>query len=707
MPRPPRPEDVYAFRVPSAPRLSPDGSRVVFALQTVAPRFDGYRHAIWTVPADGSSAPRRLTLGAKHDGSPRFSPDGATLAFVSDRRLAVEEEPAAPKEPKDREDGTQVHLLPLDGGEARRLTDLPRGVEGFEWAPDGKHLAVLSASVGATQEEDARARAKAATRKPTEPPESDFHYLDRLQYLFNGAGFVYHRKPRLWLVDAATGEARALTDGLAPENHPAWSPDGTRVAFAADRRRDRDVRWRSDVWVADVDSARVTRVTGGTGYFDLPTWLPDGRTLAVLGHRFPAGAGSRNDIWLFPADGSEASPGGGRNLSGRHDLMIGAAMNSDVVPGEEPRLIVVDDGEAILFTAPTRGTYELWRLAVPDGNLQRLTEGRQYVSSFDARLLADGATRVAYLRSSSTELSDVHVVDLGAAGPRDAHKITGLNDEALADVSLGEPEERWVHVDGSDVQGWFVPAGDGTAPLVTEIHGGPQSLYGSAPFWEFHVLAGAGIGVYYSNPRGSEGYGQAFAAGNFRDWGTGPMRDVIAGIDALVADGRADESALGVTGGSYGGYLTNWILAHDQRFAAGLTERSVADLAALVLTGDLAGGEFGVLEFGAQPWEDPDIYRALSPLTHAARITTPLLIQHAENDLRCTVAQAEMLFGVLRTLKRPVRLMRVPDETHELTRSGTPFRRVENLVQVRDWFRHFLVDRKTGLPPLPKNRAGK
>src|SRR3954454_4422949 len=221
MPRPPRPEDVYAFRVPSAPRLSADGSRVVFALQTVAPRFDGYRHAIWSVPADGSSTPRRLTLGAKHDGSPAFSPDGATLAFISDRRLAVEEEPAAPKEPKDREDGNQVHLLPLDGGEARRLTDLPRGVEGFEWAPDGRQLAVLSASVGATHEEDARARAKARTRKPTEPPESDFHYVDRLQYLFNGAGFVYNRKPRLWLVDAATGEARALTDGLAPENHPA------------------------------------------------------------------------------------------------------------------------------------------------------------------------------------------------------------------------------------------------------------------------------------------------------------------------------------------------------------------------------------------------------------------------------------------------------------------------------------------------------
>jgi dipeptidyl aminopeptidase/acylaminoacyl peptidase len=704
MPRTPRPEDVYRFRLPSAPRLSPDGSRVVFTLQTVGPAFDAYRHALWSVPADGSEPPHQLTLGMKHDTQPRFSPDGGTLAFLSDRRLAVEEEPEAPKEPKEREDGGQVHLLRLDGGEARRLTDLPRGVDGFEWSPDGRRLVVLSASIAATPKEDARARGKAGKRKPTEPPEPDFHYVDRLQYLFNGKGFVYHRKPRLWIVDAESGKARALTDGVAPENHPAWSPDGTRVAFAADRRRDRDIRWRADVWVADVESGRVTKVTGGNGYFDNPTWLPDGRSLAVVGHRFPAGAGSRPDVWLFAADGSESGRDGGRNLSGRHDLTIGAAMNSDLVPGEEARLVVVDGGRSILFLAPSCGSYELWRIEVADAGLERLTGGRHYLSSFDAVALSDGRTRVAVLRSSPTELSDVHVLDADTAGMT---RITRLNDEALADIAIVEPEERSVHVDGREVQGWFVPAGEGTAPLVTEIHGGPQTLYGWSPVWEFQVLAGAGMGVWYANPRGSEGDGQEFAAANFRDWGTGPMRDVMAGIDSLVAEGRADGARLGVTGGSYGGYLTNWIVAHDRRFAAALTERSVSDLASLILTGDLAGGEFGVLEFGAQPWDDPDVYREQSPITYASQITTPLLIQHAENDLRCTITQAEMLFAVLRSLKRPVRLMRVPDESHELTRSGAPFRRVENLIQVRDWFRHFLVDGKRGLPPLPKARAGK
>ena len=178
-------------------------------------------------------------------------------------------------------------------------------------------------------------------------------------------------------------------------------------------------------------------------------------------------------------------------------------------------------------------------------------------------------------------------------------------------------------------------------------------------------------------------------------------------MDALVADGLADPDRLGVTGGSYGGYLTSWIVGHDRRFRAAISCRSVNDLTSQMMTGDIAGPEFGRLEFGAAPWEDPALYREQSPLTHAGQIRTPLLIQHAENDLRTPIGQGEELFTVLRSLRRPVRMMRVPGETHELTRSGTPFRRVENFVQVGAWFRHFLVDGKSGLPPLPKARGGK
>jgi dipeptidyl aminopeptidase/acylaminoacyl peptidase len=716
--RPLAPEDLYRLRIPTDPRLSPDGSSATVTLQTSAPRRDGYRQSIWLIPLGGGE-PRQLTLGARSDHHARFSPDGRTLGFLSDRRLQVEEEPEAPKDPKDREDATQVHLLPLDGGEARRLTDLPRGITGFAWAPDGSQLVVTTSSRAATRKDDRRLRGFNDKRAQTDPPESDYRYIDRLNYMFNGAGFIYDSVAQLWIVDVATGDARRLTEGRTAAEDPAWSPDGTKIAYTTNLARHHDLAFRSDIVVVDVATGRRTRVSGGgDSAFFSPAWLPDGKTIVTLGGRRPAND-YRFDIWLFAADGSEAGVGGGRNLSGRHDLMPGSSMNSDITPGEPIRLIPSADGRWVSFIAPIAGSYELWRISTADGTPEQLTNGNHYISSFD-----QVGTRAVINRSAPTATADVWVRD--DDGDARLRQVSRFNEAALADVDLIEPQERHVEVDGRLIQGWFIPgrvtaapaeAGTGAAPrskprrdpgpLVTEIHGGPHTLYGWSPVLEFQVLAGTGIGVFYSNPRGSEGYGLEFNEANRRDWGPGPMRDVIAGIDALVADGLADPERLGVTGGSYGGYLTNWIVAHDHRFRAAITCRSVSDMAMLFLTGDISGGEWAEVEFGATPWDDPAYFREISPLTYASQIQTPLLIQHSERDLRTTVGQAEALFTVLRSMKRPVRMMRVPDETHELTRSGTPHRRAENLVQVRDWFRHFLVDGKRGLPPLPKDRAGR
>ena len=626
------------------------------------------------------------------------------LAFLSDRRTIVEEEPTRPAEPAKREDATQVYVLSLDGGgEARRVTDLPRGVTGFEWSPDGRSLVVTSSSRAASYLDDVRVRRRTIRPEPGAPPESDLRYIDRLDYMLNGTGFTYDKVEHLWIVDVASGSARRLTDGPTSETDPAWSPDGRRIAFAANRRRDHDLIERTDVFVADALSGEVSAITAGSqSLFGHPTWLPDGRTIAVLGHRLPAGSGSRNDIWLFAADGSDARPDGGRNLSAEHDLMPGAGMNSDVTIGEEAQLAASPDGGWLTFSAPIDGAYELWRVAVADGALERLTEARHYISSWDQQAGSAGRRRIAYLRSTPTETADVWLLDGG-----ESRQLTSFNRDVLDDVELRAAEECRVTVDGRDIQGWLIPAGTGRRPLVVEIHGGPHTLYGWSPVWEFQLLAANGISVFYCNPRGSEGYGQAFNAANRRDWGPGPMRDVLAGVDALIADGRADPDRLGVTGGSYGGYLTNWIVGHDERFRAAMTCRSVADMTMLHLTGDISGVEWARLEFGAAPWEDPAFFREMSPLTHAERIRTPLLIQHSEKDIRTTIGQAEALFTTLRSLRRPVRLMRVPEETHELTRSGTPFRRVENLEVVLGWFRHFLVDGRRRLPPLPRIHGGR
>jgi dipeptidyl aminopeptidase/acylaminoacyl peptidase len=706
------PDDLYRLRVPSQVRLAPDGLVVVFSVQSTTARRDGYVHSIWGVPTDGSEEPRQLTRGAWHDTSPRISPDGRLLAFLSDRRTHVETAPAkeTPAASGKREDVVQVYVLPLNRpGEALRVTDLPRGVTSFEWSPDGKRLAVLSPSAGATKDEDRRRRGldePAANGMPT----SDYRYVDRLSFLHNGRGFVYDSRPQLWVVDLDPGDVRRLTNVDWSVDMPAWSPDGTRIAYCTDERRDADFDPRSHIFVVDVDSGSRTRITdAGRADFSAPTWLPDGRTIACLGHRYPAHAGSRSDVWLFTADGSDSGRDGGRNLSACHDLMPATSMNSDITPGEPARLVASADGAWLTFSAPCDGSYELWRISTDEGRLERLTEGREYISGFD-QIEVDGRRRLAFIRSTPTDLPDVWAQSDGEA-PR---RLSSLNDVVLDDVELVEPVERSYEVDGRLIQGWLIEPAESSGfrrpgPLAVEIHGGPQTQYGWSPVLEFQVLAGTGMSVFYCNPRGSTGYGQWFADANFRDWGDGPTRDVLAGVDALVAEGIADSRHLGVTGGSYGGYLTNWIIGHDRRFAAAFTARSVSDMTSLMLTGDLAGVDPKMF-IGANPWEEPEFYRDASPITYIASCTTPLLIQHAEEDLRCPIGQAEELFAVLRAHRRPVRFMRVPAENHELTRGGTPFRRVENLTQVRDWFRHYLVygkRRLRRLPPLPHARAGK
>ncbi len=707
MARAPRADDLYTLRVPTDVRISPDGRRVCFVVKEVAPDKDGYRQSLWMAPFDGSEPARRLTLGAKNDTSPRWSPDGRWVAFLSDRGSVLRAGGAddRPKDPaaaaaaagKPPTDATQVWLLPTDGGEASQLTRLPESVSDIAWSPDGRRLCIVSAATSASR--------PASKRQPGDPPDRDFRLIDHLQYMLNGAGFIYDKPPNLWVVDVGDGAARRITSGKSVDEEPTWSPDGRRICFVSRRHPDADLTWRYDLYLVGADGGKVTRVSGGRGdrTFTHPAWSPDGKWLAAMGHRYPAGNASRNDVWRFRVGADEE----GDNLSGASDLMIASGMNSDLFGFADPHLHWDGNGKSILFAAPIEGSYELWRVVIDGHRVERLTEGHHVVTRPDAAPAGD-RVRVAAIRLSGEETPDIVGYEfpaLGALPPRpvEHRRLSQLMGAAWGEVQPAVPVERWHEVDRRRIQGWFLEAKGRSgkpAPLVVEIHGGPATLYGWSLIWEWQCLVAKGMSVYACNPRGSQGYGEEFCYANFGDWGDGPMRDIMAGVDALVADGLADPERLGVTGGSYGGYLTSWMVGHTDRFKAAVTCRSVNDMTSEMLSGDISGPLFGKYEYGANPWEDPELYRRHSPLSYAVDIHTPLLIQHSEQDLRCPITQAEELFTVLRSLRRTVRLMRVPEESHELTRSGAPFRRVENVERIRDWFTHYLIEGKSGLPPI-------
>ena len=652
-PLPLSPEDLYEFRFLTDAQISPDGARVAYAVKTANPKRDGYVGAIWLVPADGTNAPAQITAGIAHDSSPRWSPDGSELAFTSDRG----EVPKGRKRPP-----RNVFLLALAGGEARQLTHFGDDCSDLVWSPDARSLAFV-------------------VRDPKDSTDEDdsVRVYDRARYRSDEGGLADGRHKHVWVVGADGSAPRKLTDGDWDDGQPEFSPDGREIAFVSNRTDQRDLNTVADIHVVKV-SGETRRITDGEGSYGNPSWSPDGGTITAYGTDRAIGSSARNiHLWAFAKNS-----GPGKDLLEGWDRSVGSSVISDMRAHAQTLAPAWTDDGRILFLGSDQGTANAYSCAARGGDVRAETVGAHQVVAWS---LDRSLRRFAAIVATATDPGNLFVGEVG--GPM--RKLTCLNDQLLGSRYLAAPERvEFTGADGWKIEGWLMKPRDFDAakkwPLVLEIHGGPHTAYGHSFFHEFHLLAGRGYAVLFTNPRGSHAYGQRFVEACVGDWGGKDYEDLMAGVDHALALGWVDPKRLYVTGGSYGGFMTNWIVGHNDRFRAAVTQRSISNNISAFGTSDI-GWHFWEHEMGdATPWRGGEKLIFRSPLTYVTNVNTPLLILHAERDLRCPIEQAEQLFTALKVLGKESVFVRFPEDNHDLTRGGKPKHRVEHARRIADWF---------------------
>jgi dipeptidyl aminopeptidase/acylaminoacyl peptidase len=648
-----KPEDVYALRSVGDPRLSPDGRRVAYVVSRTDEEGNAYRTAIWVAALDGSEEPRQFTSGERNDGSPRWSPDGRWLAFVSNREGDDEKKAKG-----------QLYVLPADGGEPRKLTDGKESVESLTWSPDSSRIAFARRVPDeAYEEEDDRKR---APRRFT-----------RVFFKLDSVGWIGDRRKHVFVVDLDGGDERQLTDGDCENDNPAWSPDGKRIVFWSMRGERWDVEFVEALYELELDSegAEPKRLSQPDESASNASFSPDGSRIAYIYAPEDGTYPHHSQIAVMKADGSDRR-------------ILTASLDRQCAPfplAREP----VWDGDRLAFAVEDGGNVHLYTVAADgSGEPELLVGGEQFTGLFD---LVDGV--LVYTASTYDRPHELF--------DGDGKRLTSVCDDFVAGRELAGVERFTAKsADGTEVDAWLVRPPDFDEgkryPVLLTIHGGPFSQYGTGFFDEVQVYASAGYCVLFSNPRGGSGYSEEWGRairgtgnGDGPGWGTVDYEDVMGVVDtALEKYPFLDAERLGVLGGSYGGYLTSWIVGHTKRFKAALSERSVNHLVSAFGSSDL----FWVFErqFGGPMWEDVDEWLRMSPATYARDIETPLLIVHSETDLRCNIEQGEHLFILLRLLDKEVEMLRFPAESHELSRSGSPIHRVQRFEAILEWFGRYL-----------------
>jgi len=662
-------DDIYNIGHVEDPRISPDGAWIAYVKVTVDQFENTYKRNIWLAATDGG-APRQLTRGGK-DSQPRWSPDGATLAFVSAR----DEKP-------------QIYLLPtrVPGGEARVLTKAPNGATSPAWSPDGAHIAYL-----APMREDERAKEDSDEDdpKPADSFEAKQHkerkahdeeqYYDprtmwRIPYR-QGTSYVDERYAQIYVIavdenlEGDDAKPRRLTDINADHDPPQWSTDGGTIYTSRTVDATLDEPWlHQHLYAIDVATGTHTQITTDatfTDYAPLPS--PDGKWLAYVRTPLEHLAARNIRLTIIPVDGGEP-----RDLTLEFDRSV-------------DDFKWAADSSALFFNAENWGDTEIYCVTLSDGYIEEAVAGR-----FNSEMLDVGVDGgIAYSASTAQNPGELYYK---AADATEATQVSDVNGKFLSEVIVQEVHElRFKNPDGLELQGWYLePVGYEAGkkyPLAFNIHGGPHAMWGPGTRsmwheWQYH--AAQGYAVFYSNPRGGEGYGEEFKLVLRKAWGSIAFTDLMAGVDAFLEKGIADENRMAVTGGSYGGYMTAWVVGHTDRFKSAVTQRGVYNLISFYGTTDVP---FLIKsDFGVEPWEDIDFMWEQSPLAYAQHITTPLLIIHSDNDFRAPIPDAEQLFAFLRRMGKTVKMIRYPREGHELSRSGEPKHRVSRLTEMVNWF---------------------
>jgi dipeptidyl aminopeptidase/acylaminoacyl peptidase len=719
--------DLLNLKQLESPALSPDGKWVVYAVRSIEPKSEtaddwSYQTHLWLAATDGSTAPRQLTRDAGSDSSPAWSPTGDRIAFV---RTAEKQKP-------------QIYLLPIAGGEAKAITKIATGGGNPRWSSDGHNILFTSelsyssvraalekagvdskpqwpverpgrtandtansivkaenkdnsqntASVAAGPEEKA-ASATAPSPDGSLPQrrewlakneaESDPRVLDRLNFQSETDLEPELNFTHVWVQETeGDAEARDLTPGYASYATPEWMPDGKSIVCAGpqhlDVNPDRDEF--SSLYVIDAVAGGAKLLAELKDYrLAEPHPSPDGKTIAFTAQPGDMAGYGQTSVATVPAGGGEI-----KLLSEKLDRNAG---NLKWAPA----------GKSIYFIVPSHGGFPLYNISADGGAAERISPSETTgVRAYDL-----GADRLVQVLTTPTNPAELY------AGPAtstnaDNQPLTTHNRAWLTGKELSSYEPHsFVNQDGLTIEYWTMkPARfDPTKkyPLLLEIHGGPHAMWGpgeDSMWFEFQYFAARGYAVVFANPRGSGGYGNYFERANHKDWGVGPASDILGAADFAAKERYVARYRQVVTGGSYGGYMTVWLIGHDHRFKAAVAQRGLYDLGTFF--GE--GNAWGLVRsrFDGYPWESEtrQVLEHESPLTYVDNITTPLLIQHGDNDRRTGFVQSEMLFRSLKVLGRPVEEVRYPRASHELSRTGEPKQRLDSLVRYDEFFRRFI-----------------